>query len=131
MAKTKTKLKKIKPKRKENKMNVVNASELTVNGVTYVPKGTEKVQYTGDTKIVVLQRGWVLVGKFEKSGSECKLHNASVIRNWGTTKGLGEIAQAGPTLSTKIDPTNGLVEFDYLTVVATIACNQSTWSKYV
>lgn len=127
----KTKSKKIKPKRKAKKMNMVNATELTVNGVTYVPKGSEKIQYTGDTKIVVLQRGWVLVGKLEKNGSECKLHNASVIRNWGTTKGLGEIAQAGPTTTTKIDPTNGLVEFDYLTVVATISCNSSAWSKYV
>ena len=129
--KIKVKIKKLKPKRKGKKMNVVNASELTVNGVTYVPKGSEKIQYTGDIKIVILQRGWILVGKFEKNGSECKLHNASVIRNWGTTKGLGEIAQAGPTANTKIDATNGLVEFDYLTVVATIACNAVAWSKYV
>lgn len=130
MAKIKAKLKKLKPKRSK-KVNQVNATELTINGVTYVPKGTEKTQYAGDIKIVVLQRGWVIVGKLEKNGSECKLHNASVIRNWGTTKGLGEIAKDGPTSSTKIDPTNGMVEFDYLTVVATIACNPVSWSKHV
>ncbi len=107
-------------------------NSISVNGKEYVLKGSEqKVEHSGDIKIVVLQRGWVMVGRFEKSGSECKLHGASVIRNWGTTKGLGEIASSGPTGSTKIDATNGLVEFDYLTVVATISCNASAWSKYV
>jgi hypothetical protein len=108
-----------------------DVSEIQINGVAYVPKGSDKVQYDGDVKIVVLQRGWVMVGRFERNGSDCKLHNASVIRNWGTTKGLGEIAAAGPTSSTKIDATNGLVEFDYLTVVASIACNGVAWAKYV
>lgn len=105
--------------------------EIQVNGISYIPKGLERIQYEGDIKIVVLQRGWIMVGRFEKNDSECKLHNASVIRNWGTTKGLGEIAAAGPTKDTKIDATNGLVEFDYLTVVATISCNAGAWSKYV
>lgn len=109
----------------------VDANELQINGVAYIPKGSEKVQYTGDVKIVVLQRGWVMVGRFERDGSDCKLHGASVIRSWGTTKGLGEIAAAGPTKDTKIDATNGLVEFDYLTVVASISCNASAWAKYV
>lgn len=119
-------------KRRKKKMNTVNATELTVNGVTYVLKGADQ-KYTpkGDIKIVVLQRGWTMVGRFEKEGSECKLHKASVLRSWGTTKGLGEIALGGPNPSTKIDPTNGLVEFDYLTVVATITCDQLAWAKYV
>ena len=108
-----------------------NVTEIQINGVTYVPKGTERVQFDGETKIVVLQRGWVVVGKLERKGSDCKLHGASVIRNWGTTKGLGEIAAGGPTSSTKLDPTNGTVEFDYLTVVAAISCNASAWAKYV
>lgn len=108
-----------------------DVSEIQINGVAYVPRGTEKVQYAGEIKIVILQRGWVMVGRFEKNGSECKLHGASVIRNWGTTKGLGEIAASGPTGSTKIDATNGLVEFDALTVVASISCNAAAWAKYV
>lgn len=97
-------------------------STVTINGIQYAP-----VNANGQTKIVVLQRGWVMVGKFERTGSDCKLHNASVIRNWGTTKGLGEIAANGPTKDTKLDKTNGLVEFDYLTVVATIGCNDDKW----
>lgn len=109
----------------------LDASEIEVNGVAYVPKGSQKTQYEGEVKIVVLQRGWVMVGRLERDGSECKLHNASVIRTWGTTQGLGEIAKGGPTSNTKIDPTNGLVEFDYLTVVAAISCNGAAWAKYV
>lgn len=109
----------------------LDASEIEVNGVAYVPKNSQKVQYNGDIKIVVLQRGWVMVGRLERDGSECILNNASVIRNWGTTKGLGEIAGSGPTKDTKLDPTSGQVEFDYLTVVATISCNESVWAKYV
>jgi hypothetical protein len=108
-----------------------DVTEIQINGVAYVPKGSQAVQFTGDTKIVVLQRGWVMVGRFERNGSDCKLHNASVIRSWGTTKGLGEIASEGPKSSTKLDKCNGLVEFDYLTVVASIACNESAWKAHV
>ncbi len=98
-----------------------------IDGVEYTPK-TDSKEYSGELKIVLLQRGWVMIGKFERKGSECKLHNASVIRSWGTTKGLGEIAEGGPTSSTKLDPCNGVVEFDYLTVVATISCNPEKWN---
>ena len=63
-----------------------DVTEIQINGTTYVPKGSEKIEYEGDIKIVILQRGWVMVGKFERDGSDCKLHNASVIRNWGTNR---------------------------------------------
>lgn len=90
----------------------------------YVPANNS----TGNMKIVILQRGWVMVGRFERNGSDCKLHNAAVIRSWGTTKGVGELSN-GPLKDTKIDPTNGLVEFDYLTVVATISVDEKSWAK--
>lgn len=99
-----------------------------VNGKTYYSEKSSG-EYNGEYKIVILQRGWVMVGKMERSGSECKLHQANVIRNWGTTKGLGEIADSGPKKDTKIDPCNGVVEFDYLTVVATIAINEERWKS--
>ena len=95
---------------------------ITVDGIEYAP-----LTKTGDIKIVILQRGWVMIGRFERKGSDCKLYNASVIRNWGTTKGIGEIAQNGPTKDTTLDTCGGLVEFDYLTVVALIAVNEKKW----
>lgn len=100
---------------------------ITVDGVKYY--SDKPKQSDGKIKIVILQRGWAIVGRFERKDSECKLSDASVIRTWGTTKGLGEIAEGGPTTSTKLDKCNGLVEFDYLTVVATISCNEKNWDK--
>lgn len=109
-------------------MNQTNINELEVNGVKYVKKGTEaKQEFRGDYKIVVLQRGWVMIGKFERNGNDCKIHHAYVIRNWGTSKGLGELALEGKKKDTKLDKCGGVVEFDYLTVVATIAVNEALW----
>lgn len=79
-------------------------------------------------KIVVLQRGWVFVGKFSQEGSKCTLTDAKNIRTWGTTKGLGELASDGPTSSTKLDPVND-VSFHALTTVVMIDCNDSVWKK--
>ena len=102
-------------------------NEMTINGKVYVEKGTASPVFNGDIKIVVLQRGWVYVGRFEKDGNLCRLHNASCIRQWGTTNGLPQLVN-GPTSSTKLDKCEGVVEFDWLTVVHTIACNPSKWS---
>ena len=46
---------------------------------------------TGTIRIVILQRGWVAVGYFSQEGSQCKLERAAMIRNWGTSKGLGHL----------------------------------------
>jgi len=71
-----------------------------------------------DLRIVILQRGWVMVGEFNQVGSKCTLDKASVIRNWGTTKGLGELIN-GPLKDTKLDPC-GHVEFHELGVIANL-----------
>jgi hypothetical protein len=65
--------------------------------------------------IVVLQRGWVLVGDLTREKNDCLLKNASVIRTWGTTNGLGELALTGPTSSTKLDKCTD-IHFHYLTM---------------
>ena len=106
--------------------------EVTIKGRKYIPADSIKPQeFDGPTKIVILQRGWVMVGRFERNGSDCKLHNASVIRIWGTKNGLGEIALNGPTKDTKLDKTYGVVEFDYLTVVACLSVEESKWKASV
>lgn len=103
-------------------------TELEVNGVKYIRKDmASKTEFTGDIKIVILQRGWVYVGRFERTGNDCKLHNASCIRTWGTTKGLQELVN-GVTSKTVLDKCEGVVEFDWLTVVHTITCNSSKWT---
>lgn len=102
--------------------------EIEINGVKYVEKGSvsEHKNFDGDIKIVVLQRGWIYIGRFERNGNDCKLHNAFNIRVWGTTKGLPELVH-GATASTKLDKCEGVVEFDWLTVVHTITVDKSKW----
>ena len=105
-------------------------NELEINGKTYVPKDSIKENlspnYLGDVKIVVLQRGWVYIGRLKKEGNLCQLSNAYCIRTWGTTKGLQELVN-GATSSTKLDKCEGVVEFDYLTVIHTITVNPDKW----
>lgn len=70
------------------------------------------------TQIVVLQRGWIVVGHVTRDGDELTITNASVIRRWGTTKGLGQLVN-GPTPTTRLDPA-GTIRAHILTVVMTI-----------
>ena len=51
-------------------------------------------------KIVVLTNGWVIVGTITGKRS---LSNAKVIRKWGTSRGIGELAN-GPLIDTVTDP---------------------------
>jgi hypothetical protein len=67
-----------------------------------------------------------MVGEFKQDGHQCTLENASVIRLWGTTKGLGELLN-GPLSGTKLDPC-GHVEFHELTMVANLKCVADKWS---
>ncbi len=82
-----------------------------------------------DIRVVVLQRGWVMVGRFSQDGERCLLRGASVVRRWGTTKGLGELAAGGPLSSTVLDPC-GEVQFHELTVVASIRASEDAWARH-
>lgn len=83
-----------------------------------------------DIRIVILQRGWVAVGKFYKGEDGQRfLKSASIIRSWGTTKGLGEICP-GPTSNTKLDPC-GDMAFHEFTIVSTMKADPKGWKNYV
>jgi hypothetical protein len=85
---------------------------------------------SSDVRIVILQRGWVMVGRYSESGDECRLTDCSNVRVWGTTKGLGEIAEGGPNGSTKLDK-QPVTRFHKLTVIATIDAMESKWRKHL
>jgi hypothetical protein len=108
----------------------VKPETIKLDEVEYVRKGSLKQspETTGEIRIVILQRGWVLVGYFSQDAEKCKLEKASVIRQWGTSKGLGEIAVSGPTSKTILDPAP-TVHFHELTIIATIECVRSAWSS--
>ena len=89
---------------------------------------TSTAEANGDIRIVILQRGWVAVGRFFQKGKDCWLEDASIVRKWGTKEGLGELAEKGPLSETKLDKCN-TIKFHELTVVATIDCEASAWKN--
>ena len=101
-------------------------NSIIVDGIEYVPKECAK---PSPIRIVILQRGWVKVGRFFQDGPNCRLEQCSGIRLWGTTRGLGEIASNGPTAKTVLDP-EPTCRFHELTVIATIDCEEAKWAKH-
>jgi hypothetical protein len=104
-----------------------DAVNITIDGIEYVKKGSDEPK-NSNIKIVILQRGWVMIGRFSQTGDMCALDNAYVIRSWGTSKGLGELALEGKQSSTKLDKA-GRVEFHQLTIVATLNAKEELWDK--
>jgi hypothetical protein len=86
------------------------------------PRTTAKV----DTRIVVLHRGWVVIGNYKKVGKEIEVHKASVIRIFGTNSGLGGLYD-GPTKNTVLDKCHGIVRAHELAVVMTIDVDAKAW----
>jgi hypothetical protein len=85
---------------------------------------------TSAVRIIVLQRGWIAVGCVSQDGDQVTITKASVIRKWGTTNGLGEIAASGPTKDTVLDKCPD-IRAHVLTVVFQMECNLEKWAKYV
>ena len=93
-------------------------------------KPEPKEEY-GGIRIVVLQRGWVAVGRFYQKGNKCWLKDAATIRIWGTSgkAGLSYLADEGVTKDTILDKTKNIVRFHELTVVHMYDCNEAVWEK--
>ena len=79
-----------------------------------------------DLKIVILDRGFVLVGNATVEGDWVTTTNASVVRRWGTTKGLGELAMNGPLPETKLDPI-GVVRSPLRALIGLVDCEDAKW----
>lgn len=81
-----------------------------------------------DIRILVLQRGWVYVGRYQCDDRTVRLTDARCIRFWGTTGGLAELATSGPTEKTKLE-SPVTVEAPLTSVINTIQCNASAWGS--
>ena len=77
-------------------------------------------------EIVVITNGFVYMGDVHESEDQryLRITDASCIREWGTTAGLGEIALNGPTSRTKLDP-SGIVEVAWHAVIMRIKCHHA------
>ncbi len=105
---------------------------ITINNEVYVAEKDVKAQLAkknvkpSKKQIVVLNRGWVVIGDYSEKGDECTLEDASVIRKWGTTNGLGELAEKGKLADTVLDSCPN-VHFHKMTMVARMDVNESNW----
>ena len=63
----------------------------------------ERRQVLNGFAIVVADRGFVFVGNVEIVNEWCIISDCKNIRYWGTTAGLGELAEKGPLERTKLD----------------------------
>lgn len=97
--------------------------KITINGVEYQPVNRDGEQVC----IVVLDRGFVVVGRVTIADSYVTIRDCKCIRKWGTSRGLGEIASNGPTENTTLDPqpTTRVHEWH---VVQMIECEASKWN---
>ena len=76
-------------------------------------------------QIIVCDRGFVYVGKTVVNGEFVTIENARNIRKWGTSKGLGELSETGPTKDTVLDSC-GEVLVPLKAVIHFIRC-KSSW----
>lgn len=79
-------------------------------------------------QIAVLDRGFVYVGRVRTDADWCYLTDAQNIRRWGTSSGLGQLAQNGPTPQTKLDKV-GSLKAPMKTVISLIDVEESVWVK--
>ena len=82
----------------------------------------------GEIRIAALQRGHVIIGKYSQEGETGHLENASVVRRWGTSKGLGELAQKGPLDNTVLDECPR-VSFHVREVIFLMEVNKDAWRE--
>lgn len=81
-------------------------------------------------KIIVVDRGWVLIGRFYKSENSILLKNAHVIRVWGTTEGIGELCIKGKLETTVLDKCFD-VEIPDKSVIMILECDQTKWDSII
>ena len=102
---------------------------MMINDIEYVRKDSivTRDDIKGSLFIVVLQRGFVAVGyRSVLENGDYILRQAAHIRVWGTTKGLGEIAEGGPTEKTVLDKCPP-IEYHPLTAIMHIRCKEDKW----
>ena len=111
----------------------MNGDTIVLDGVTYVRK--DSIPALPDTvdgvtdhgiQIVVLDRGFIYIGRVKTDKDWCYMADASNIRAWGTSKGLAELVD-GPLPNTKLDKA-GNVRANIRSVIHLIACKESVWN---
>mgnify|MGYP006928295197 CR=1 FL=1 len=78
--------------------------------------------------IVVIPNGWIYVGSITIEKDWCIIDKAINIRRWGTSNGLGELAEKGPLENTKLD-FYGVVRIPKKQIITIIDTDKELWKK--
>jgi hypothetical protein len=85
-------------------------------------------------RIVRLGRGHVRVARCSREGEYLVMQGGAIVRKWGTTEGLGELAEHGPRdaggRKTILDRYHRASRVHVLAVVEEIECNEDAWRAY-
>ena len=98
--------------------------ELIVDGERFI-----RANDCGEIKIVVLERGFVYVGRCHVEEGQVTIFGARSLIRWGTTKHLGELTH-GPTANTKLGE-SCLVRALQSQVIHTIEVDANAWNKHI
>jgi hypothetical protein len=99
--------------------------EIVIDGERFV-----RACDSGPIKIVVLERGFVYVGRVDEEGDPVvTIHAARCIVKWGTSRHLGQLV-AGPLSDSKLgDPCT--VQCRSSQIIHMIEVDQNAWSKHI
>lgn len=78
---------------------------------------------------IIAERGWVYVGRISRDGDQVVIRDAQNVRRWGTSKGLGELAQLGPRPETQLDA-YGTVRIHVLAICGAVECDDRVWDAW-
>ncbi len=88
----------------------------------------------GKLQIFVCDRGRVLVGVPQQDAKDwftLVLTHCAIVRKWGTTAGLGQLAAEGPRPETTLDLCPDGTTLNKRYVMETNPCNERAWAKYL
>ena len=80
-------------------------------------------------EIYVMDRGWVVVGRKTKKDTSV-LQDAAVVRRWGTTTGLGELADKGPQENTVLDCAPAGIRLTMKPILV-FPCTSKAWQTWL
>ena len=94
---------------------------------TRAKRPAQRARKTPDPiQIVVLDRGYVYVGRVRRDSNFVHITQARNIRRWGTTQGLGQLVH-GPLAATVLDAV-GTVHAPLRALISLIDVEQEPWT---
>jgi hypothetical protein len=100
------------------------AKQVVIDGEVYT-----RTADLGPIKIVVLDRGFVYVGRVAEDPAGVVIHGARCLVRWGTTNHLGELVN-GPLAKTKLGAAC-VVRARTEQIIHTIEVSQDGWSTHI